>query len=148
MRRSRGFTLIELLVVLVIMGPLTAMIGAFYLEARISAAMIEAEILLEREASLTAESLAKDLRYAGSARSNVQGLSIQTAAGETVAWSIDGQKLVRKDQRSRQVLHRHAHTLTVEPVKEGWQASLVLRRPLLGRRAVKVKRQVFVRGAR
>lgn len=136
MKRRAGFTLLELMIVTTVAGLVTAAAGALYLEARLASARIEAELQLQREASLIAEVLGRDLRSAPPGAPASGELALETPDGP-VRYRVEG-GLVRWAGGERWVLGRHVTGLE----RAGSEVALTLERPLLGARTVKLTRAI------
>lgn len=145
-RRRAGFTLTELAIVLAMMSGLSAAIGHLYLETRAVGVQTEAQIALERRASLAFEFAARDLR-GGALVEDEAGVTVQGAQGR-IRYALEADRLVRTDaQGRRRTLARHVTRFAAAPVTGGYRLEIELRRPLFRSRRVALRRAVFV-GAR
>lgn len=138
----RGFTLIELMISIALTSVFAGAIGAFYLEARATAATHEAQIALERRASLSLERLARDLR-SGRVTHSEAGLVVERPEG-TVRWRIEAGRLERRAGEARRVLARGASDLRLEPAEGGHTVHLTLTRRITRTRRLRIRRAVFV----
>jgi prepilin-type N-terminal cleavage/methylation domain-containing protein len=139
---KRGFTLLELMCVVSIMTIVMASVGAFYLEFRVAAARTEAEVSMNREASLALEWLARDA--AGADRIDGDPLGATIARGEErIRWEVGERGLLRTAARSRIIAPR-ATQLAVETTPAGERFFITSERKLLRGRAARVVRSAFV----
>lgn len=157
---KRGFTLIELMIVVSISGVIAAAAGAFWLQGRLSAARIEAQVRLQREASLVSEVVARDLRGAARVDPDGAGLVITPAGGgPVVRYRLEGGVLARHAAGEPWVLSRLVERISTAPWVEaagargttglrpsGLELRLTVARDLAGRRMA-FERDTLVRRA-
>lgn len=141
----RGFTLIELTVVVAISGIIAATGGHYYLESRVAAARIEAQVELQRSASLILESVARDLRGAREASNTERGIAVRVGEREVSYELRDG--LVRVDGPEPLMISRYGSAIDVRPWDgdRGFIVHLRLTREFLEDRRVHFDREVLVR---
>lgn len=138
----RGFTLIELMVVIVMLPATIAAVGLFYVETRVAAARIEAQVSMTRSMSIAHEQLARDLRAAESIDVEPQ-LRIRTAAG-VVTYEATPRGLLRRADGRERVLARRVRGLSVSDADVGYTVELRAERKLLRGRHVRMNRTMFV----
>lgn len=141
--KRRGFTLIELMLVVAMTSIVAGAIGAFYLEVRATGATIEAQVQLERRASLALEALARDMRGARTSVTPEQ-LTLQHSGAAPVRWRVEDGRLLRSEGASTRVLARGARGLFVQGVSGGHRVRLVLGRRVTRSRDLEIEREVFV----
>jgi len=121
-------------------------IGMFYLEVRAMGATSEALVALERRASLIAGWLGRDLRGAREVSTTQGELHIEGPAGPVRYRVVEG-RLERQARGRDRVLATGARLPTVIAVDGGHRAEIALERKILRKRAVRLRREIFV-GAR
>lgn len=144
----RGFTMVELMIVVAISGTVAAAGGAFYLEHRVGAARIEAQVNLQRNASLALEIVARDLRGARAVATEDGIVVVHTSEGQTIRYALDDGKLARAVNGGEPwVLLRFVRAFGVEDWSDGsgWVAHLVVGRELLEGRKIVLERSVIAR---
>lgn len=146
--RTRGFTLLELMVVSSLSVVIAGAAGMFYYQARVSAARIEAQLQLQRQASLVAEFLAADLRAAQESRGSKTGIDLKTFDGEQIAYRLSPDGLVRARGASVMMLSGRMQSIKLTQ-KKGWrEVRMRLLRKMPQGRNVQIERSFRVRGRR
>jgi prepilin-type N-terminal cleavage/methylation domain-containing protein len=140
---SRGFTLIEMMICSTIGTIVVAGVGMFYLEARVSTARTEADVLLNRDASLALEWIARDASGADQIESEARGVAV-VRGEERIRWEIGERGLTRIAGSQSRIIAPRATELKVEAVDRGHRFQVKAERKLLQHRSAKIVRSVFV----
>ena len=139
----RGFTLIEMMLCVTIGTIVVAGAGMFYLEARVSTARTEADVALNRDASLALEWIARDASGADQIESEERGLAV-VRGEERIRWEIGQRGLIRTAGSQSRIIASRATELRVEAVDRGHRFHLTSERKLLKGRSAKIVRSAFV----
>ncbi|MCB9655638.1 MAG: prepilin-type N-terminal cleavage/methylation domain-containing protein [Deltaproteobacteria bacterium] len=153
MRNQRGFTLLEMMIVCSILPILFAAAGSLYVESRVAGARIEAQLRLQREASLIAEFMTRDLRSDTQAASTLVApdsagdrseISIPIG-GKKARYLSTGTTLTRHvDGEDPVTLSRRVRHLSIKPDGDAFQIDLELEHPILPGREVRFQRTLKV----
>lgn len=140
---KRGFTLIELANVLVISSIVFGAGGALYLEGRVAATRLEAQVGLQRQASLAAEWIGRELRSADRVEPGEDGLSLADA-DRALRFGVEEERLFVEEAGERHVIARGVTALRVDPEQGRWRVHLVLERRLIQGREVRIERDFWI----
>jgi prepilin-type N-terminal cleavage/methylation domain-containing protein len=140
---SRGFTLMELMVVVSISSIVVAAVAAFHLEGRVAIARAEMQVNLQRQASLAAEWIGREIREAGKIEAH-DGELILIDGDRRVRFGVDGGKLFREEGSERFIVTKNVVEFHAEQIISGWSVDLALERPLLAGRSVRIERRFWV----
>jgi len=138
----RGFTLMELMVTVSVTGVIALAGHALMLETRVSGARLEAEVAMQREASLAGEWLGRDLRTADAVEPGKVGVEIVAPGERRVRWAVEPGGLVRIDGAERLVIGAHVARLDIDrrATPPGWRVEIELVRPLVSGRGASMTR--------
>ena len=134
----RGFTLIEVMLVVAFTGTITGAVCLWQFETQLAGAQREAQVQLQREASLVAETLGKAIRSA-----NQVELGDNRVTVDDVIFELRDRRLWAGDR----AVARHIEALEVDRTPEGprtWRVRVVLGRFEAIRRPVRLERSFFV----
>lgn len=143
-RGARGFTLVELAISSAIWGVIALSIYTFMLEARISGARLEAEIELQRQAALAGEWIARDVRAADAVEPVGGALEVIAPGERRVVYRVDATGLARVDGEVTLRIAKGVSAVSARRLARGWSVELVLVRPLVLGREVRIHREVMV----
>lgn len=139
--------MVELMVTVSVAGVVAGAASLFALEGRLSAARVEAEVKLTREASLVLEHVARDLRGASDATSEESGIQIEVGEGEPIRYVVGPFGLERRHGSEKRLLSRSSRSIRVDDrtkPEAGWRVGLIVSRPLAAGRTIGFERFVFV----
>jgi prepilin-type N-terminal cleavage/methylation domain-containing protein len=129
--RRRGFTLIELLIVVAVTSIVMGALGHLHLETRVSAARLEADLVMERSTSLVAAWVSRLGRGAEEIRATDRGIEFVLYDGQRVELFSADRRLIELRGEEKTMIARHIDGLGIEEQAGSWVVEIRAVRPLI-----------------